>query len=124
MKKKALFVMACIAVLFLYSCHSEDFKGSQIRNPDAYVLDIEQMNGVDTHVLKPEEGDVLSVVFETYEGTLKLEIRDPDHAVIYEGDGTLINDFTIEVLKSGMYEIRVEGHHAKGIIDMHTEEGK
>ena len=46
----ALLVLAGVAV-FLSSSNRENFNGSRVKNPDAYLLDIEKMNGTDLHTL-------------------------------------------------------------------------
>ena len=46
----ALLVLAGVAV-FLSSYNRENCNGSRVKNPDAYLLDIEKMNGTDLHTL-------------------------------------------------------------------------
>ena len=48
----SLLLLAGIAV-FLFCYNLEGFTGSRVKNPDAYLLDIEKMNGTDLH--KPIE---------------------------------------------------------------------
>ena len=44
-------LLSGIAVFLL--CRNQDnFAGSRIKNPDAYLLDIEKMNGTDLHTLE------------------------------------------------------------------------
>ena len=47
----SLLLLAGICALLLISTQ-ENFAGSRIKNPDAYLLDIEKMNGTDLHMLE------------------------------------------------------------------------
>ena len=110
-----LLVLAGIAV-FLSGCNQEGFTGSRVKNPDAYLLDIEKMNGTDLHTLELQEGDVLQIEFETEKGELYMEIKAPDGTAVYRGNGKETTDFTVNVRESGVYTIVVEARHAKGTI--------
>ena len=116
-----LLVLAGVAV-FLSRSHQEGFTGSRIKNPDAYLLDIEKMNGTDLHTLELHEGDVLQIQFETEKGSLYMEIKAPDGTTIYRGNGKETTEFTVNIRESGVYTIVVEARHAKGIIHIQLEE--
>ena len=62
-----LLILAGVAV-FLLCNNQEGFTGSRVKNPDAYLLDIEKMNGTDLHTLELREGDTLQIEFETVKG--------------------------------------------------------
>ena len=79
-----LFLAGVASFLFFYN--QEGFTGNRIKNPDAYLLDIERMNGTDLHTLELHEGDVLQIQFETVKGSLYMEIKAPDGTTIYRGD--------------------------------------
>ena len=53
-----LLVLAGIFV-FRFCSDREGFTGSRVKNPDAYWLDIQRMNGTDVHTMALHEGDVL-----------------------------------------------------------------
>ena len=57
-------------IVFLFSFNQEGFNGSRVKNPDAYLLDIERMNGTDYHIMELNEGDALQIHFETLKGSL------------------------------------------------------
>ena len=116
-----LAVLAGIAV-FLPGSHHEGFTGSRVKNPDAYLLDIEKMNGIDLHTLELHEGDVLQIQFESKKGSLYMEIKAPDGTIIYRGNGKEITEFTVNIRESGIYTIVVEARHAKGTIHIQLEE--
>ncbi len=116
-----LLVLAGIAV-FLTSSNQEGFTGSRVKNPDAYLLDIEKMNGTDLHTLELREGDVLQIRFETEKGSLYMEIKAPDGSTIYRGNGKETTAFTVNIRDSGVYTIVVEARRAKGTIHVQLEE--
>ena len=110
------------AAVFLLCYNQEGFTGSRIKNPDAYLLDIQRMNGTDLHTLELQEGDTLQVRFETGKGTLYMEIKAPDGTTIYRGNGKETTDFTVNIRESGVYTIVVEAQHAKGTLHIQLEE--
>ena len=116
-----LLILAGVAI-FLFCCNQEGFTGSRVKNPDAYLLDIEKMNGTDLHTLELRKGDVLQIQFETEKGTLYMEIKAPDGTTLYCGNGKETTDFTVNIRQSGIYTIVVEARHAKGTIHIQLEE--
>ena len=80
-----LFVLG--AAVFLTACNQKNFNGTRVANPDSYRLDIEQMNGTDTHCMELNAGDTLNIHFETERGKLHMEIKSPDGTLIYTGNG-------------------------------------
>lgn len=125
-KKAVLLVLSLLflagAAAFLFFYNQEGFTGNRIKNPDAYLLDIERMNGTDLHTLELHEGDVLQIQFETVKGSLYMEIKAPDGTTIYRGNGKETTDFTVNIRESGVYTIVVEARHAKGTIHIQLEE--
>ena len=117
-----LLLLAGIAV-FLFCYNLEGFTGSRVKNPDAYLLDIEKMNGTDLHTLELSRGDVLQIQFETEKGELYMEIKAPDGTAIYRGNGKETTEFAVNIRESGVYTVVVEARHAKGTIDIQREEG-
>ena len=115
-----LLLLAGIAV-FLFCYNQEGFTGSRVKNPDAYLLDIEKMNGTDLHTLELSRGDVLQIQFETEKGNLYMEIKAPDGTAVYRGNGKETTDFTVNIRESGVYTVVVEARHAKGTIHIQLE---
>ena len=126
-KSKAVFIVLTLLILagvavFLLCTNQEGFTGSRVKNPDAYLLDIEKMNGTDLHTLELHKGDVLQVLFETEKGELYMEIKAPDRTSVYRGNGKETTEFTLNIRESGVYTIVVEARHAKGTIHIRLEE--
>lgn len=116
-----LLVLAGMA-MFMSCSNQGSFTGSRVKNPDAYLLDIEKMNGTDLHTLELCEGDILQIHFETEKGSLYMEIKAPDGTSLYRGNGKETTDFSVNIRESGVYTIVVEARHAKGSIHVQLEE--
>ena len=110
------------AAVFLFCCKQEGFTGSRVKNPDAYLLDIERMNGTALHTLELHKGDVLQIQFETVKGEMYMEIKAPDGTAVYRGNGKETTDFTINIGEGGVYTIVVEARRAKGTIHIQLKE--
>ena len=130
MTKKGMAILTGLSLLllagitaFLFLHKQVSFTGSRVKNPDAYLLDIEKMNGTDLHTLELREGDILQIQFETEKGSLYMEIKAPDGTTIYRGNGKETTDFTVNIRESGVYTIVVEARHAKGTIHIQLKEG-
>ena len=126
-RNKAAFIVLPLLLLagtavFLLCRNQEGFTGSRVKNPDAYLLDIQRMNGTDLHTLELQKGDVLHIRFETVKGELRMEIKAPDRAAVYRGNGKETTDFTVNIRESGIYTIVVEARHAKGTIHVQLAE--
>ena len=118
-----LLLLAGIAA-FLFCYNQEGFTGSRVKNPDAYLLDIEKMNGTDLHTLELSRGDVLQIQFETEKGNLYMEIKAPDGTAVYRGNGKETTDFTVNIRESGVYTVVVEARRAQGTIHVRLEAEK
>ena len=114
-------LLAVGAAAFLLCNNQGSFTGSRVKNPDAYLLDIQRMNGTDLHTLELQEGDALQIRFETMKGSLYMEIKAPDGTALYSGNGKEITDFTVNIPADGVYTVVVEGCRAKGTIHIRSE---
>ena len=125
-RKRILFALALLMLAgvagALFRWNQEGFTGSRVKNPDAYLLDIEKMNGTDLHTLELQKGDVLQIQFETEKGELYMEIKAPDGTAIYRGNGKETTAFTVTVPKDGAYPVVVAARHAKGILHVQLQE--
>ena len=129
MTKKGMAILTGLSLLllagitaFLFLHKQVSFTGSRVKNPDAYLLDIEKMNGTDLHTLELREGDILQIQFETEKGSLYMEIKAPDGTTIYRGNGKETTDFTVNIQESGVYTVTVEARRAKGTIHIQLKE--
>ena len=127
-KSKVVFIVLTLLILagvaaFLLCTNQEGFTGSRIKNPDAYLLDIEKMNGTDLHTLELRQGDVLQIEFETKKGSMYAQIKAPDGTAVYRGNGKETTSFTVNIRETGVYTVVVEARHAKGTIHIHLAGG-
>ena len=129
MTKKGMAILTGLSLLllagitaFLFLHKQVSFTGSRVKNPDAYLLDIEKMNGTDLHTLELREDDILQIQFETEKGSLYMEIKAPDGTTIYRGNGKETTDFTVNIRESGVYTVTVEARRAKGTIHIQLKE--
>ena len=126
-RSKAVFIVLPLLLLeglavYLPRYNQESFTGCRVKNPDAYLLDIQRMNGTDLHTLELHEGEVLQIHFKTVKGELYMEIKAPDGTAIYRGNGKETTDFTVNIRESGVYPVLVEARHAKGTIHIQCNE--
>ena len=110
------------AAVFLFSYNQEGFTGSRVKNPGAYLLDIQRMSGTDLHALELRKSDILHIQFETEKGSLYMEIKAPDGTSVYQGNGKEATDFTVNIPESGVYTVIVEARRAQGTIHVRLEE--
>ena len=109
------FLLGVAAALLLCGC--DGFTGERIKNPDAYLLDIEKMTGTDSHKMTLSAGDVLRVRFETLGGSLTLTVTAPDGATLYTGNGRgEAKDFTVGIPADGEYTFTVKAENARGTL--------
>lgn len=120
MRRKLIFSLLIISVFsaLLTSCNQTEFNGDRVANPDSYRLEIEQMNGADTHTMELNAGDTLNIHFETEHGKLHMEIKAPNGTLIYIGNGEEATDFTVNISESGEYSVHVEARNARGKISI------
>lgn len=112
------FLLVLAIALHVFLSNQKCFYGNRIKNPDCYILEIEKMNGTDSHVLELKKGDSLQIYFATMKGLLNMEIQAPDGTIIYSGDGTVVTDYAVDVSADGVYKILVEAKKARGNISV------
>ena len=127
MKKTKTVIAASILLLaglaaFLIIYNQPGFTGERVKNPGLYTLNIQRMNGTDSHTMQLKAGDVLRVEFETEKGSLNMEITAPDGTTLYAGNGKETTEFKLGITKTGTYAITVKARNAKGSIYIQTDE--
>ena len=123
---KKIIILSAVDVILLFAAvgsvvfapiyNTDGFNGTRVRNPDSYVLEIERMNGEDSHSMSLNADSRLEIHLETAKGELGLKVKAPDGAVIYEGNGKAATDFSLRVAESGVYKMEVTAKRAKGRI--------
>lgn len=123
MKKKKIIYLSGIIVLLIAAAviccivlinGKSTFNGNRIKNPDEYILDIELMNGKDTHVMELKENSCLEISFKIEGGTFDLRIIAPDGETVYSGNEKNAVDFSVNIDEGGSYTIEATAKRAKG----------
>lgn len=122
-RKVILMVLAILLVAGLiagYLVYNQNgFTGSRTKNPDAYILEMERMQGKDQHQLDLKAGDDLMVQMAIEKGQFAMEIKDPDGQVIYSGnEKSPAENFSMNITKEGTYIIEVDADHARGKVSV------
>lgn len=122
-RRSLLIIAACIlcAAGLRVAAPAPRFQGSRIQNPDTCLLDIEKMTGTDLYTMELTAGDPLRIHFETVKGSMRLEIRDPDGATLYAGNGKDTKAFTVNIPKDGCYTISLTAKQARGSVHISAE---
>ena len=100
MKNKLLllgFIFILSVSIISLTFYDEIFEGNIVKTVDEYTLDIYRMKGSNSHSMYLKKGDMLDVYFRKDGGDLSLTIKDEDGENIYSGDGTVVNEFTIDI---------------------------
>lgn len=115
-----IFVILIIAGLsfFVIRYNQKTFVGERIKNPDSYLLDIRKMNGSDNHSMDLKKSASLKISFETYKGSLNLKIVNQKNEIVYEGNGKVATNFTIDLPSDDSYTFFVKAKWAKGYINI------
>lgn len=115
-----IFVILIITGLsfFIVKYNQKTFVGERIKNPDSYLLDIRKMNGSDNHSMDLKKSASLKISFETYKGSLNLKIVNQKNEIVYEGNGKVATNFTIDLPSDDSYTFFVKAKWAKGYINI------
>ena len=122
--KKIFLVLILICFSFFIACNKTDFKGTRIAESYIYQLDIEKMNGTDTHKMNLDANDILNIHFKTTLGKINLSIIAPDGSTFYSGNGLNLTLFKLNIKEKGEYTIVVKAKNAKGNIKINLIEEK
>lgn len=104
------------AAVFLIFTNRDGFTGNRVKNPNEYLLKIEEMNGSDSHSMEFSAKTVLWVEFKAESGSLKMSITASDGTEIYSDDGSTASNFAVTLPEDGGYTVFVKAKHAKGKI--------
>lgn len=69
---KKLFLSCLAAMIMLTSCSNDSFIGTFTKAATGYTADIVHSTGTDTHTMKLNSGDVLTVHHETKSGDMRI----------------------------------------------------
>jgi len=112
-RKRTLFILLLVIILLwmsnLYIWNNRSvFVGDKTKTSDCYMLQIEEMNQTDSHVLILEKNDVLSVEYSIEKGKLDFYIGQENERPIYRGNDIAGGKFEVIIPKKGAYQISVK----------------
>lgn len=115
---KKLFLSCLAAMIAFASCSNDGFTCTFTKADDSYTADIVHSTGTDTHTMKLNSGDVLTVHHETKSGDMRLTISVANGAELYSGDGKSVHDFKLTVQTDGNYTVALDAKNATGPVSI------
>lgn len=121
--KRTSFILHLLIIIFwlstLYLWNNRPvFVGNRTKTSDCYILQFEEMNQTDSHVLMLEKDDVLSVEYSIEKGKMDFYIGQENEKPIYKGNDIAGGKFEVTVPENGTYQISVKAKHASGNISI------
>lgn len=116
---KLLFVISVAGILsiVLVGCSAEStFDGNKISNTDVFEMDYSVLNQQEAAELTMETGDSLQVSVIQESGTVDVTVGIAGNEPVYEGNHLTDMDFMLNISESGIYQISVTGHNARGSV--------
>lgn len=94
------------------------FVGDSTKTSECYILDFEEMNQKDCHVLTLRENEVLSVEYSIYKGRVDFSIEAGGDTPVFKGNNIDSGKFELIIPSDGEYEIVVNAKHASGMLEI------
>ena len=117
MKKRIITLCTIFMIVILSACTSSQnklFNGSKTGDEDHYDISFDILNTTYTHGLTMKQGESILVHIEKQSGDIKVMIQKEQDVPIYEGNGDVATDFSVNILEDGVYTVGVTGNNAKG----------
>lgn len=115
MRHFLLTLVTAILCIALTGCSADStFDGNKTVNADSFQMDYSVLDQREDSFLTLAEGDVLQVSIAQETGTVDVTVGIDGNEPVYEGNGLSNTDFTLNILESGIYQITVTGHNARG----------
>lgn len=113
---KKLLLSCLAAMIMLTSCSNDSFIGTFTKTATGYTADIVHSTGTDTHTMKLNSGDVLTVHHETKSGDMRLTITTGNGMELYSGDGKTVHEFTLIMPTDGSCTVTLGAQNATGSV--------
>ncbi len=94
------------------------FVGDSTKTSECYILDFEEMNQMDCHVLTLRENEVLSVEYSIYKGRVDFSVEAGSDTSVFKGNNIDSGKFELIIPSDGEYEIVVNAKHASGVVEI------
>lgn len=83
---------------------------------DRMMIEMSHATGTARQYFKLNSDQDIRMSFIHLTGSTQISLFDPDDQLIYEGNGSAVNDFTVKTSKEGEYELIVEAVGTDGTI--------
>ena len=83
---------------------------------DRMMIEMSHATGTARQYFKMNSDQDIRMSFIHLTGSTQISLFDPDDQLIYEGNGSTVNDFTVKTSKEGEYELIVEAVGTDGTI--------
>ena len=83
---------------------------------DRMMIEMSHATGTARQYFKMNSDQDIRMSFIHLTGSTQISLFDPDDQLIYEGNGSAVNDFTVKTSKEGEYELIVEAVGTDGTI--------
>lgn len=113
---KKLFLSCLAAMIAFASCSNDGFTCTFTKADVSYTADIVHSTGTDTHTMKLNSGDVLTVHHETKSGDMRLTITAGNGMELYSGDGKTVHEFTLIMPTDGSCTVTLGAQNATGSV--------
>lgn len=113
---KKLLLLCLAAMIMLTSCSNDSFIGTFTKTATGYTADIVHSTGTDTHTMKLNSGDVLTVHHETKSGDMRITISAGNGMELYSGDGKTVHEFTLIMPTDGSCTVTLGAQNATGSV--------
>lgn len=109
-------ILAIAAALMAINMGGSSFTGNIIRNPNAFIVDIEELSGEISHSIDAKSGESFRVSFACDQGKLQLIIKAEDGEIICDVNNEIYlpDGFVVNINRDCSYEFLLSGRNAKG----------
>lgn len=124
MKKVHYIIVLCIFTCLLSGCatsKSATFNGSKTGDENHYDISFDILNTTYSHTFEMKQGESLLVHVEKDAGDIEILIQEGQNSPIYEGNGNVTTDFSVDIPQDGTYTVSVSGKEAKGHVTFNRE---
>lgn len=113
---KKLLLSCFAAMIMLTGCSNDSFIGTFTKTATGYTADIVHSTGTDTHTMKLNSGDVLTVHHEAKSGDMRLTITAGNGMELYSGDGKTVHEFTLIMPTDDSCTVTLGAQNATGSV--------
>ena len=104
-----------IFILLLAGCRQAVvFDGSRTSDGSSFRMEYSVLNRTETAEMELREGDRLQVEIAHDKGNADISVSQPNKDAIYTGTKQENAEFVLVIPETGVYQITVTGHQAKG----------